>query len=47
MIPLFKGGNAWSGIDDDSSALMSKDRREEALGVGAGQSICVGVADAR
>ena len=38
--------DAGPDLDDDARALMAEDRREQALGIGAGERVFVGVADA-
>ena len=44
--PFFRLRHAGADVDDDARALVAEDRREEALGIGAGERELVGVADA-
>ena len=44
--PRFKRRHAGAGLDDDARAFMSENRGEQSFGVGARQSVGVGVADA-
>ncbi|MNL56377.1 hypothetical protein D3C87_1798680 [compost metagenome] len=46
MIALLDRGHAGADVDDDTSAFMTEDRREETFGVRTGQREIVGVADA-
>ena len=45
VVVAFQGRHAWPRLDDDAGALMSKDTGEQALGIGARQSVGVGVTD--
>ena len=46
MIAALQRRHAGPGFDHDAGAFVSEDRREQSLGVGARQSVGVGVTDA-
>jgi hypothetical protein len=46
VIALFHAGDAAADIDHDAGAFMAEDRREQSLGIGAGQRELIGMADA-
>ena len=46
VVALFDAGHPRPDIDDDAGALMAEDRRKQPLGIGPGQRVGVGMADA-
>jgi hypothetical protein len=44
VVALFQGADVLADVNDDAGALMTKDRREQAFGVSAGQGVFVRVA---
>src|ERR1700737_788451 len=47
VIALLEAGDAGTDVDDDAGALMTEDGGKQPLGIGAGERVLVGVADAR
>ena len=45
MIAFGEAGYAAADIDDDAGPFMAEDRRKQALGIGARQGECIGMAD--